>query len=453
MAGNLKKLNSKEVLDFYSRNDVKKIIFEEAKDKEIGIIIDYGKDGEPNYGFGKRPDVITSPADVLELVKQGATSFHFSEEIWNDPLGISSDLSKRELDGLRKGWDLILDIDTSVFKYSQIAADLIVEYLQFQNIKSLTCKFSGNHGFHIAIPFEAFPERVYNKEVKLLFPEGPRVIAEYLKEQIKEFLKERLLETNSEEEIANNLKLNVEEIKKNGEFDPFKVVDIDTILISSRHLCRMPYSFNEKSGLVSIPINVEEIKNFDRNYARPANIGNVIPFINRDVVKGEALNLFVAAFDYYKLKTSSIHNIDNEEIKKKIDYEELSEAIPEEFFPPCIKKILKGMHDGKKRELFILINFLRSSGWGLNAIEQRVQDWNKLNKEPLKEVYIKGQLNHARNSEKKLPPNCSNEDYYKGIDICLKDTLCEKVKNPLAYSKRRYFMVKYNNKKSVNKKS
>ena len=49
--------------------------------------------------------------------------------------------------------------------------------------------------------------------------------------------------------------------------------------------------------------------------------------------------------------------------KRKAEYKEITEAIPEEYFAPCIKKGLSGLQDGKKRFLFILINFLKCVGW------------------------------------------------------------------------------------------
>ncbi len=89
MGGKEIKLDQKKVIVFYSRPDIRKAIYLEAKDKEIGMKF--------TFGYGKRPDVIATPNDVLELAKQGATSFHCSEELWDDPLSISSDLTKKEL--------------------------------------------------------------------------------------------------------------------------------------------------------------------------------------------------------------------------------------------------------------------------------------------------------------------------------------------------------------------
>lgn len=444
MGSNYQELDREKVLKFYSRRDVQEAIYEAAKDKEIGVFCFFKNTNA--YGFLKRPDVINSPADVLELAKQGATSFHFSEENWKDPLLLSSDMTRKEQDKLRKGWDLVIDIDTPMFEYSKVAAELIIEALKYHGIKSITCKFSGNHGFHIAVPFESFPEMVYDKEVKNLFPEGPRLIAKYIKGMIGDFLKTRLLDYSPEEEIAKNLNVELKDIETNGVFDPFKVVDIDTILISSRHLCRMPYVFNEKSGLISIPIKAEEIKDFEKEMAKPENVHQFSTFLDRsDVEKNEAQQLFTAAHDEETSETQSIYNVNNEQVKKKVEYEELAEAIPQDFFPPCIKEILKGMDDGKKRGLFILINFLGGSGYGFNAMEEIIYDWNKRNKEPLKEVYIKSQLKYAKQTGKKLPPNCASEAYYKGLNICAPDDLCKNIKNPLAYAKARYFRNKKQN--------
>src|SRR3990167_1172311 len=96
-------------LSYYKREDIQKALVEEAKDLEIGIRF--------NESFGKRPDVLLHNADVFELAKQGATSFHSSEERWRNPLQLDPSLKRHELDRLRIGWDLVLDIDCGIFDY------------------------------------------------------------------------------------------------------------------------------------------------------------------------------------------------------------------------------------------------------------------------------------------------------------------------------------------------
>ncbi len=59
-------------------------------------------------GFAKRPNILQYPQDVSEFAKDGATSFHVSEEHWNNPMELEPGMSKKKLDKLRTGWDLIL---------------------------------------------------------------------------------------------------------------------------------------------------------------------------------------------------------------------------------------------------------------------------------------------------------------------------------------------------------
>ena len=90
-----------------------------------------GREVVPRYyeGFGKRPDSIQYPSDILGLVKKGATSFHASEEIWTDPLKIDSNMSQEEINSLRKDWDLVVDIDSKYLDLSKEAAKLVLEFL------------------------------------------------------------------------------------------------------------------------------------------------------------------------------------------------------------------------------------------------------------------------------------------------------------------------------------
>ena len=121
-----------------------------------------------------------------------------------------------------------------------------------------------------------------------------------------------------------------------------------------------------------------------------------------------------------------------------VKLDEITVKIPEQLFPPCIQKIKKGLEDGKKRAIFILINFLASCNWSYDDIEEYLVEWNKNNKESLREVYWKGQLRYARMHNKKiLPPNCDNKMYYKDLQICCPDNVCTKTKNPVNYAVRK----------------
>ena len=419
-------------LKFFKRKDIQEEMVKHALNKEVGVR--YGE------GFGKRPDVLSYPRDVLELALQNVTSFHTSEERWSNPLSLSSNITKKELDELRIGWDLVLDIDCKIFEYSRICADLVVRFLKYNGVKDVSVKFSGNKGFHIGVPFEAFPKQVGNTLTKDLFPEAPKKIALYVTENIKKELAKRIMQLEGNDfskiiEKTDSEKDKVVYYQKN-EFgteiphlnvEPF--LEIDTILISSRHLYRMPYSLHEKSGLVSLPIDPDKVMEFEKSMAKPdAILEPMFTFLDRDVSGESGRRLLVQALDFeVKLE-------EEREVEKKYEEMKIESPITEEFFPPCVKKILAGIADGKKRGVFILMNFLGKLGWSKEEIKAYLLNWNKdKNRESLRDNYIFGQLSSFKAGDK-LPPNCLNDAYYTGIGVCNPDGLCKRIKNPVNYT-------------------
>lgn len=432
------------ILNHYKRVDIQRAILACALGREIAVRFN-------DKGFGKRPDVLTYPSDVLELAKQGASSFHASEELWHNPLQLSLDMKKMDVDRLRKGWDLLIDIDCKFVDYSKIAADILIKAIKHHGVSSVSCKFSGGSGFHIGIPFEAFPEKVHDKETRLWFPDGPRAIALYLVDKLRKPLQQELLKEGVEA-IMEKTGLAYTEIVSRNSFDPFSFIKIDTLLISSRHLFRMPYSFNEKSGLVSVPLNPEKVMEFRKEVASWRNVRvSKHEFLSRTSVQShDAKNLLVQACDY-----ASNLAAQQEEQKgitnKKFMSEDVQEAIPEQFFPPCIQAILRGLKDGKKRSVFVLINFLKSAGWEYDSIEKRLLEWNKVNPEPLREVTIVGQLRYHKSQGKKVfPPNCDNAMYYKDLGVCCPSEICQRFKNPVNFAKAQ---VRYLHKPKRKKKT
>jgi DNA primase large subunit len=145
----------------------------------------------------------------------------------------------------------------------------------------------------------------------------------------------------------------------------------------------------------------------------------------------------------------------NEEVKeaKEKFYEIPQAGVAEKFFPPCIKILSQGIQeDGKKRALFILLNFLRSIGYNESQIEKYIFEWNKRNRDPLKDNYIIAQLSwHKRQEKSILPPNCpkreenvplaNQQNYYTDLQICKPDDFCKVIKNPVNYAikKQRLF--------------
>ena len=68
-------------LSHYARKEIADAMFEFCKNRET--VANFN-----NKFFAKRPDCFDYPSDILNSVKQGATSFHCSEEIWQNPLDI-----------------------------------------------------------------------------------------------------------------------------------------------------------------------------------------------------------------------------------------------------------------------------------------------------------------------------------------------------------------------------
>ncbi len=473
-----------ELLKFYSRRDIQEEIFNSAKNREFSVRF--------NETFGKRPDVLEFPNDILEVIKSGATSFHLSEEHWSNPLQLTPGMSQKQLDKLRIGWDLIIDIDCKFWDYAKYITHLIVKALKSHSINSIGTKYSGNKGFHISIPFEAFPKTLNNQKITDLFPEAPKRITQYLidyidSEQTNYELTNYILEHITEKDLIKYFsekgkqatKIICKRCKKQGEkiiqeteficpncnttikdpskykkcpkckklmtktpkkefkckycnstkyiekFDMAVLMDIDTLLISSRHLYRAPYSFHEKSKLISLPIDPNKILEFDKKQAKIENISKPESFFKKPEL-GEATKLLIQAYDHAP-------TIDLPEETKK-EFKMPLKAIPEKNFPPAIKQILQGLIDGKKRAVFILINFLKSISWDIDNIEILLKKWNEKNDPQLKWGYIKSQLSYQkRNKAVILPPNYDNKAYYADMGIKIQ-TEESRFKNPVNYT-------------------
>lgn len=384
-------------MSYYSQKKIQEQIVNASKNKEA--VTRYSN------SFGKRPSIIQFEGDIFDSVKKGATSFHISEEHWSDPLKLKPGMTKTQLDELRTTYDIILDIDGD-FESSRICTNLLIKALEFHNIENIGLKMSGNKGFHICLSNQTLPKTINNIQTNLLFPDAVKITASYLQELIKPHL--------------------IKELKTP---DPFSKVDIDSILISNRHLYRAPYSLHEKSGLASIPIKKEDILTFQKEQAKPENVKTLIPYYIGE--PEEAKQLLIQAFDWYSKQPK-------EEIQEQRQYEEIKVKINQNNFPPCIQEILKGTKsDGRKRALFILINFFKSTGYLTEDIKAILEKWNKSNYEPLPPSYIQSQLNWHKTKKPIPPPNCKNASYYLDLKICKPENLCKLIKNPVNYAIRK----------------
>ena len=174
-------------------------------------------------------------------------------------------------------------------------------------------------------------------------------------------------------------------------------------------------------------------------------LGVVIkPFIPLTVVPGEAKELLVTALDWHStrkaeadVEKSHAAPVVSSKSSSKKSYSVLDLDKSRVVHPPSIDLILKGLTDGRKRALFIIINYFRSLGYSSEEVTNIVDEWNKRNKKPLLGGYITTQISWSYNQKKLLPPNY-DKPHYKGIGITpTSDEL--KFKNPVNYAVKKYF--------------
>ena len=461
-------------LSYYSRKDIQAAMFEFCKNRET--VANFN-----NKFFGKRPDCFDYPSDIVNSAKNGATSFHCSEEIWENPLKIETNMTRSKYDEIRSGWDLLIDIDSKYFDFGKIALRLLCEELEKHGVRNYGIKFSGSKGFHLIVPFAAFPKNVDGDLTKNHFPDFARYIAKYLFDSIKERMNEEIIGLSGEEKLLKTGELTIEkvcpkckspveektfyryrcpnfkcrheqespikkrpgflcpecnsemqlvevrksdfcktcktstiaiEIKKEKNFEEEKSIksqedSVDFVLVAPRHLFRAPYSLHEKTGFASIPLTLEEALAFRPSDADPLKIKDIRNFMPSSV-EGEAGELLRRAIDYHE------RNKPKEIETKKyeggaIDVGGLN--ITEDMFPPVIKKILGGMEsDGRKRALGLLLSFFTSLEFPKEYIEDKIGEWNAKNYEPIKEGYVRAQIEWALKN-KRLPPNYDKPIY------------------------------------------
>lgn len=402
-----------QILKYYSRNDVQENLVSLAKNREV---VGSKEDGS----YFKRPGVLVYPRDVIEKVKQGAVAFHCSVEQWSQPMQLSSEMKQQDLEDLRIGWDFVLDIDSKTnFQHAKIAANVVCSFLNDYGIKA-GLKFSGRRGFHISIANSAFPKNIDYKDVSRRYPEISQSLATYIRERIKDRLLDALVA--SEGGVAALMKCLKE---RPPQLSPFYFIEFEKDW-GNRHLIRMPYSLNEKSWLVSVPLSQHDLEKFEPSDAKPDKVK-----FDRDFLKnkeGEATELTLEALDWISKQKTPKPEVKRTKISIK-------KTIPEDLFPPCMKAILAGLEDGKKRSIFTLATFLKAMNWPAEDIEAKMKDWNTKNSFPLRENIIRTQVKwHLRQSRNMLPANCDSELFYKSIGVCKPDSNCRNVKNPVNYS-------------------
>ncbi len=495
----------------YSRLDIQQAMFDFCKHRETVA-------NHNNKFFAKRPDTFDYPSDILSQAKQGATSFHCSEEIWQNPLDINTDMTPEQYNKIKTGWDLLIDIDSPFLDYGKIAAKLLIKQLEKHGVHNIGIKFSGSKGFHLIIPFKAFPKELNGKITKDQFPDWPRAIAQYLFKKIRNPMNEEILKLSSKEKLieqgelvsehlcpkcasptktksigkyvcpdikcktqlesmisnrkdmicpgcngkmkrisqreiqyCTTCKINTAKLEVTSSFGGIKQKNVqpkfkeeitikstedsvDIVLVSPRHLFRVPYSLHEKTAYASIPLDKFQIQTFKPSDADPLKIIKTKSFMP-DSIEGEATQLLTQALR--EAEKSKPKETEKKYDGKGIDLKGLT--ITNDMFPPIIKKLLKGIPtDGRKRALSLLLSFFTSLEFPQDYIEEKIEIWNNKNYAPLKQGYIKSQIAWSMKN-KRLPPNY-DKPIYKEFGITAPPV--PGMKNPINYTIKKAFAAK-----------
>ncbi len=499
-------------LSYYSRPEIQAAMFSFCKNRETVA-------NHNNNFFAKRPDTFDYPTDISAQARQGATSFHTSEEIWTDPLRIHTDMTPAQYNQIKTGWDLLIDIDSPFLDYGKIAARLLLEQFEAHGIHNYGIKFSGGKGFHIIVPFKAFPSEFKGLQTKDQFPDWPRAIAIYLFKKIRNPMNQEILSLTSREKLLEqgelvsehtcpkcknptikkknykyicpnikcrselegftkkrlamlcpgcNTKMNIVSqrevdfckdckintaklegsytvsggIKHSQKKEEFKEEvtikstedSVDVVLVSPRHLFRAPYSLHEKTAYASIPLKKEQIEDFKPSDADPLKITKIYSF-QPDSVEGEATLLLEKALHAYEKESPK--EVERKYEGKGVDLKGLT--ITPNMYPPIIKKLLLGIpSDGRKRALSLLLSFFTSLEFPTDHIEEIISTWNAKNYAPLKEGYIKSQIDWAIRN-KRLPPNY-DKPIYKEFGIT--GPPAPGIKNPINYTIKKAFAAR-----------
>lgn len=215
-----------DVIAYYGaeRKDIAQVLFKYGIERRVIMTNNPGVLGGSKGQLG-----FSSPEQILEMAKKGLDNSPMPRHYpaFHGTIGKFGGLIGRAL----KGADVVIDIDVKD-NYKEAFKDgkRVINFLDFHNIP-YRIKFSGGTGPHIIIPFEAFPEHLCGDDFS----------------RIHHMLFKLIVSGSG----ARNVDLS------------FK---------SFNHFYRLPYSLNEYTGLVSVPIRREQYDDFTPSMAEIKNI-------------------------------------------------------------------------------------------------------------------------------------------------------------------------------------
>jgi hypothetical protein len=223
-------LSPEDILIYYGgeNRDIADAICRYGQDRETLMVLDtatLGRGGGDGPGFDL-------PEQIPELARQ--TLSESNERVPRKYPAFHGSVSKFTYHGFFKrdrqfiGTDMVFDIDGKG-DYRETFRDgaRIVDFLDQHDVP-YRMKFSGNTSPHIIIPCEAFPQPFPKNQFERLF---------------------KLIEEKSGAQHID-----------------------DSFGGSSGHFLRLPYSLNERTGLVSMPITRDEFDTFEPGFAEWQNV-------------------------------------------------------------------------------------------------------------------------------------------------------------------------------------
>lgn len=217
-----------DVLDYYRRKDVAEAIYRYGKDRKVKLT------NEPNtLGGGGGNITIHSPDDIAGLAKKflegNENSVPRKYPSFHATIGISSKGLMRQN---HRGADIVIDIDIKDnFREAFKQGRKVIDFLDYYNV-AYRIKFSGGSGPHIIIPYEWLPKSLQNSGD---FTRIHHIIFHIILSRSK----------------ASHI---------DGSFTFFD------------HYYRIPYSINEHTGLISLPLHRDQYNEFTPSMASINNV-------------------------------------------------------------------------------------------------------------------------------------------------------------------------------------
>jgi DNA primase len=243
--GELEKINKPWLIVYKSKQyypEVADTIIEFCKDRYVGFYCLFTEERFFRRDFRGKKITLNSKEDLMFFV-----DMHYIDIIpCVHRIGVN-----------RPDW-LVVDIDAGKnVKFEKVKEVTEVTFKIFKKLKlNPALKFSGSRGFQIwsaikefeipekYVPFKLKSEMERKRNYFTLFSDFVRVIQREVDKEIP--------------------KITVSEIREKTDYN----ILLDSSSMKEMGLVRAPYSVHSKTGLISLPISIKEIKNFEPEMAK-----------------------------------------------------------------------------------------------------------------------------------------------------------------------------------------